>query len=129
MIIHHIGYLVKNMEKAVCDFTALGYRLETDICFDEPREIDLCFMRNSEYLIELVMPKSENSVAWNLLKKNGTGPYHICYQVDHLPSAIDEWKKKGFFEIAEPQEAVALSGRKVAFLTGRNIGMIELLEG
>ncbi|MDF3002082.1 MAG: Glyoxalase/bleomycin resistance protein/dioxygenase [Bacillota bacterium] len=128
MKIHHIGYLVKNIEAAIDEFIALGYQLTDEVCWDERRDIDLCFMRSGSYLIELVMPKSERSVVWNLLKKNGIGPYHICYETGSLPEALNELKLRGYVVISDPLEAVGISGRTVCFLTGRNAGMIELVE-
>ena len=128
MKIHHIGYLVKNIDAAISEFIALGYQLTDEVCYDERRDINLCFMSSGAYLIELVMPRSEHSVVWNLLKKNGIGPYHICYETEHLSEAVEELKRRGYILIADPLEAVGISGRKVCFLTGRTAGMIELVE-
>ncbi len=44
MEIHHIGYLVKNMNKAVSAFEALGYDLTTPPTWDDARKAHLCFM-------------------------------------------------------------------------------------
>ena len=42
--IHHIGYLVKNIDKSKSVFLALGYQVEQDMIYDEYRGVDICFM-------------------------------------------------------------------------------------
>lgn len=46
MKVHHIGYAVKNLEKAIDDFSSLGYRLVSDIVDDAIRNVRICFMEN-----------------------------------------------------------------------------------
>jgi methylmalonyl-CoA/ethylmalonyl-CoA epimerase len=42
--VHHIGYLVKKLDKAKATFEALGYK-SGDITHDETRGIDICFLK------------------------------------------------------------------------------------
>lgn len=128
MKIHHIGYLIKNMDKGIESFTDMGYSVKEKVCYDSMRDIDLCFMENQGYVVELVCPKSENSIAWRLMKKYGNAPYHICYTVENMEAAIEELQGRGYVMTAKPAEAVGIQGKRVAFLTGRDMGMIELLE-
>ena len=44
MRIHHIGYLVKKMDKAVKAFLNLGYTLVQDVVLDDYRQVTICFM-------------------------------------------------------------------------------------
>ena len=76
---HHIGYLVKNMEKSMNQFRALGYELCSDVVYDKYRDIDICFMKNNGYVVELIVPKSEVSVVAKLQKNWGFAlPYLLC---------------------------------------------------
>jgi methylmalonyl-CoA/ethylmalonyl-CoA epimerase len=131
--IDHIGYLVKDIDKAIAEFEQLGYVRRGEVCYDEVRRADMAFIENSGYVVEVVAPRDEASVVWNLLKRNGSGPYHICYETDDIKEAeslITKMSKgEGFLRIQSEQEAPALGGRKVSFYVGRNIGMIELVEG
>jgi len=61
MKIHHIGYLVKSMEKAQKTFTELGYRIEQETVYDDYRQIDICFLEKDGYRIELVCPGTATS--------------------------------------------------------------------
>lgn len=125
--IHHIGYLVKNMEKAKQTFTALGYQTKQDTVCDPIRDVTICFLEKDGYRIELVSPVSETSVVAGLLKKYKNCPYHICYEAADYESASAALSSAGFLAIDTPTEAPALAGRKVAFFSSPAIGMVELL--
>ncbi|RDU22110.1 hypothetical protein DWV06_16405 [Anaerosacchariphilus polymeriproducens] len=126
--IHHIGYLVKNIEDSIQVFEALGYVKETEIINDEARGIYICFLIKDGYRVELVSPINENSTVSGLIKKLGNTPYHICYEVEKIEEAIDSLKKQKYVLLQKPKEAVAIEGKRVAFLYEKNIGMIELVE-
>ena len=125
--IHHIGYLVKKIEKAKKTFEALGYLVEQDTVYDDIRKVDICFLVKNGYRVELVSPVSEDSVVAGLLKKYKNAPYHICYEADDPETAYEELTANGFAAIDTPTPAPALGGRKVVFLTSPLIGMVELI--
>lgn len=54
--IHHIGYLVKKIEKAKKSFEALGYLVEQDTVYDDIRKVNICFLVKDGYRVELVSP-------------------------------------------------------------------------
>ena len=125
--IHHIGYLVKKIEKAKKSFEALGYLVEQDTVYDDIRKVDICFLVKNGYRVELVSPVSEDSVVAGLLKKYKNAPYHICYEADSPEAAYAELTENGFAAIDTPTPAPALGGRKVVDLTSPRIGMVELI--
>lgn len=126
--IHHIGYLVKNVFEAVDTFLDMGYEKESDIVYDKFRDIDICFLLKEGYRVELVAPKSKESVVGKLYKKIGNAPYHICYEVCDLEQSIEEYIGKGFIIWDEPNIAPALDNHHVVFLMERHMGIVELLE-
>lgn len=128
MRIHHIGYLVKKIDKAVLAFKDLGYEIEKSVIFDEYRQIDICFMVKDRYRIELVSPKNKDSVVYGLLKKYGNSPYHVCYICDDIEEEAMELTDKGYIKCDNSHEAVAIDNHKVCFLIHPYLGMIELLE-
>lgn len=125
--IHHIGYLVKKIEKAKKTFESLGYLVEQDTVRDEIRKVDICFLIKDGYRVELVSPFSEDSVVAGLLKKYKNAPYHICYESDDPDASYRELTENGFAAIDTPTPAPALGSCKVVFLTSPVIGMIELI--
>lgn len=128
MEIDHIGYAVKNIEKAKAKFEILGYSFN-EIIKDEDRNIYICFGNNENTRIELVSPivKGESPVD-GALSKMGPTPYHICYKTRDIDKDIEELTSKGFLLIIKPKEAIAFGGSKVAFLMNLQVGMIELVE-
>ncbi|MCR5667219.1 MAG: VOC family protein [Eubacterium sp.] len=128
MKIDHVGYLVKNIDKAAEAFLVLGYQSVSERTHDEIREVDIEFFEKDGYVIELVSPYTKESVVANLIKTYKNSPYHICYTVPNLEVAIEELRGKGFVAIDDPTPAPAFSNRKVCFLMHVRAGMIELLE-
>lgn len=125
--IHHIGYLVKKIEKAKQTFEALGYLVEHDTVRDEIRKVDICFLIKDGYRVELVSPASEDSVVSGLMKKYKNAPYHICYEAVDPEAAYRALTTNGFAAIDTPTPAPALGGCEVVFLTSPVIGMVELI--
>lgn len=128
MKIHHIGYLVKKMDRSISAFRNLGFEVEADTVEDTFRGINICFMVKDGYRVELVCPNSKESVVYDLQKKYGNSPYHICYICDDMQTEIKELRSKGYVAFNEPHEAVALGYQLVCFLIHPYLGMIELLE-
>lgn len=128
MKVHHIGYLVKDINNAVKEFQALDYKIHSEISYDIYRDIDICFMKNG-YLTELISPKSEKSIVYNLLKKIGNSPYHICYTSDNIEQDIADLIKKGYIVINDFCPAPCIGQEaSVIFLYNKFIGIIELLK-
>ncbi|MBR0429519.1 MAG: VOC family protein [Lachnospiraceae bacterium] len=128
MKVHHIGYFVKNIEKGKRSFIDLGYEVEQDVVRDEYRGIDIAFLVKDGYRVELVSPYTVESVVYDLRKRMGNSPYHICYEVADLDAAIGELQAQRFVVTQEPHEAVAIDGKRVCFLIHGQIGIIELVE-
>ena len=128
MKVHHIGYLVKNISKTEKKFLELGYEVESSTKFDEIRNIDIEFLVNGDYRVELIEPKGEESPMYPLLKRYKNTPYHLCYEVENIDEAIAELQGKHYTVIQEPNIAPCIEGKKVAFLNNISMGIIELVE-
>lgn len=94
MRVHHIGYIVDNMLNAIREFAALGYEIIQETQYDSKRDIDITFIENNGMVIELVMPKSKESVIYKLAGKFKNMPYHICYESKNLQNEIKELEKE-----------------------------------
>lgn len=128
MRIHHIGYLVKNIDKAQRFFLELGYEIKCNKIYDEYRKINILFLSKDGYEIELVSSASPDSVVANLYKHVKNSPYHICYETKNFEQKLKHLTDNGYVQIGNPCVAPALNNKKVVFLMNSNIGMIELLE-
>lgn len=136
MVVDHIGYLCKDIEKSIEAFERLGYTKKTEIINDNqpyegnpPRNVYLCFMQLGDTCIELVSPNgTEPSAIGARLLKQGEGPYHICYRVENLAKALQELSLEGWITATAPAPAIAFGQAPVAFLFKNSVGMIELVE-
>ncbi len=128
MKIHHVGYLVKNIEKARVRFLSLGYEVERPVKYDEIRDVDIEFLVNDGYRVELIQPLSDKSPMYPLLKRFKNAPYHMCYVTEDLEKSVEELTGNGFTVIQEPEVAPCIDGKKVVFLNNISVGIIELVE-
>ncbi|MBP3476330.1 MAG: VOC family protein [Lachnospiraceae bacterium] len=128
LTVHHIGYLVKKIEKAIQTFQSLGYEIEQETTYDDIRKVNICFLIKDGYRIELVSPVSEDSVVSGLMKKYKNCPYHICYETADFDTDYASLTANGFIAIDTPTSAPAMKGREVVFLNSATAGIIELLK-
>ena len=128
MKIHHIGYLVKKIEKSIKIFEELGFTLTKDIVLDEYRQADICFLEKDGYVVELVSPVSKDSVVAQLMKDLGNTPYHICYETENIEEEVNSLQEQHYVVCSEINSAPAIDNKKVCFMINPHIGMIELLE-
>ena len=128
MKIHHVGYLVKKIDKAIKAFEGLGYVVTQETMLDEFRQVNICFLEKDGYAIELVSPASKESVVSNLMKKLGNTPYHICYETDDFDGDVARLEEQHYTICSERHEAPAIQGRDVCFMIHPFMGMIELVE-
>jgi methylmalonyl-CoA/ethylmalonyl-CoA epimerase len=128
MKVHHIGYAVKNLQQALDMFQMLDYDIVAPPVKDEKRKVEIAFVKNNGYLVELISPLNAESPIQNYLGKIGNTPYHLCYEVDKIDETIAELRSKRFLIVESPSEAVAMNDRKVAFMFNPKYGLLELLE-
>lgn len=128
LTVHHIGYLVKKIDKAIQAFQSLGYETEQDTVYDDIRKVNICFLVKDGCRVELVSPVSEDSVVAGLMKKYKNCPYHICYEAADFDADYAALTANGFIAIDSLTPAPALNGREVVFLNSAVIGIVELLK-
>lgn len=135
MKVDHIGYLVKDMDRAAEAFAELGFAPVTEVIRDDVpdsagnvRNVLLRFLENAGTVVELVAPLGEDSDVFNRLQTCGEGPYHICYAVDDLAASMEAMRAKKWRVLRRPSPAVAFGGAPVAFLVKKGAGIVELVE-
>ena len=127
--IHHIGYAVKDIDKAIDKFASLGYAIP-EKQEDVSRNVTIVFAEKDGYCVELISPlcSEKPSPVDSILKKNGSTPYHICYEVDNIQEACAVLKKERYLMISDISPAPAINDRNVVFLHNAAVGIIELVE-
>lgn len=128
--LHHIGILVRNMDKAARHYVSqLGYVLRSNVLHDPVQTAHVQFLKlqdDSSYL-ELVAPDGPDSKLSNQLKKGG-GLNHLCYAVGNIEECCERLIAGGMFSLQNPVDAVAFPGRRIAWLMGRDGIPVELVE-
>lgn len=96
---------------------------------DPVQDVRICFLsKEGMPTVELLQPVDDKSPVNNVLKKNGTAPYHCCYAVDDMEQAIRDLESQKYMIVSMPAPAVAFGGDRVCFLYHRYVGLIELVE-
>lgn len=126
--LHHIGYAVPDIGKAICELSALGWKARGSETDDVKRQVRIAFMELNGLLIELVSPLSTGSPIYKFLQKGCGSLYHLCYAVDSIADAERELKDAGFLPFRKAAPAPAIEGRCVEFMFSKSIGVIELVE-
>jgi len=127
MKIDHIGYAVRNIDKARAAMEALGYVFDATIP-DPARNIYIAFGELDGYRVELVAPMSAGSPVDLQLEKIGPMPYHICYKSADLESDIRKLQESRFKVTVPPAPAVAFGNKRVVFMYSLPVGLIEIVE-
>ncbi len=77
--------------------------------------------------LELVAPNGPDSKLSSALAK-GEGLHHLCYEVDDIEAACVALRRQKMALLSAPAPAVAFTGRRVAWLLGRDRLLTELVE-
>jgi methylmalonyl-CoA/ethylmalonyl-CoA epimerase len=127
--LHHVGILVPNLESWGEAYAAsLGLAQNGEIVHDPIQKVRVQFWRDdAANLVELIEPAAADSPAWGELKKGG-GLNHLCYEVDDIERRVEEAVTGGAILAVSPVPAAAFSGRRIAFLFFRKLGLIEFVE-
>jgi methylmalonyl-CoA/ethylmalonyl-CoA epimerase len=129
--LHHIGYVVENIERAAPRFiSSLGVEWDEVVFADPNQKVKVTFLKSEpgSPLIELVEPNAEDSPVNSFLRKNGPGLHHLCYEVKGLELAMAELRSKGALVAKSPKPAIAFRGRRIAWLLSTDKLLLELLE-
>lgn len=127
MKIDHIGYAVRDIDKAKKSFEILGYVFEETI-EDRDRNIYIAFGEMDGYRIELVAPISEESPVDTHLSKIGPTPYHICYKSDNIEADIESLTANRYKVLIPLAPAIAFGNKRVVFMYSLAVGLIEIVE-
>ena len=129
MNFHHIGIATHDIEETTKKFNLFGYQSSTDKFYDPIQNVYITFMEKlNAPRLELVAPVDQDSPILNTLNKNGTTPYHFCYEVDDIVKEVETLKKMKFLMVSKILPAVAFNNRLICFLYSKESGLIELLN-
>jgi len=128
MILHHVGIVVKNLEKAIDKYQKSFNTVSSLTVYDDIQKSKLALVSIGTEIVELIEPASNDSPVANFLKKINGGIHHLCFETEDIQSDIKAFREKGALIVCKPVPAILFNGRKVCFLYFGDGLLIELLE-
>jgi|ADurb_Gly_02_Slu_FD_contig_41_967363_length_788_multi_3_in_0_out_0_1 methylmalonyl-CoA/ethylmalonyl-CoA epimerase len=128
MKMHHIAIATHCIDSVLLKYQYLGYSIG-ELIQDTKRNVQICFIKNGDFTLELVEPLSDNSPVSAILKNSVQDSlYHICYSVENIEKTIENLEKQGYLKISSLDFAPAIHNRRVVFMFEKDLGLIELVE-
>lgn len=119
---------VKDIAMTAFVYVQGGYS-QSAITFDPVQNVNICWLTKDDMpTVELLAPVDESSPVCKILEKNGVTPYHMCYIVENIDTAVADLRKMKYTVVVKSVEAPAIMNSKVCFLFNKNVGLIELVE-
>ncbi|OGA36095.1 MAG: hypothetical protein A3G80_01095 [Betaproteobacteria bacterium RIFCSPLOWO2_12_FULL_62_13b] len=129
MRLHHVGIVVDDICRHGASYAAqLTLRPLSPIVIDPIQRVQVQLWGDTHGpRLELIQPSEDFSPVSRFLKKGG-GLSHLCFEVEDIVAAVENARAEGAICLQDPVPAAAFGGRRVAFVIGREIGLIEFLE-
>jgi methylmalonyl-CoA/ethylmalonyl-CoA epimerase len=128
--LHHVGIVVKNIQKSLGELTQyLDFESTTVPSLVGSQKVNICFLKTNNVFLELIEPAEENTPISNFIKKGG-GFHHLCFEVDDIHLELEKMKKNGARIIVDVVNG--FEERLTAFvmldMKNTNCNLIELAE-
>ena len=125
MVLHHVGLIVDNIEKAS---TRLVTGEKVNEVYDPLQDARLVLFENfgSSYL-ELIEPQSEKSPTWNQLQVHSNHINHLCYSLLNRGQVEALISNKKLMTVSSWMPALLFPQSEVIFCYSRAKIMMEFL--
>lgn len=123
--IHHIGLIVKSIDKSINIYRKLNYIQISEIIYDKIQNIKVCFVQSEDrtQVLELIESLDETSSIYHFKD----GYHHICYEVNNQ-NFLDNFKNLNIGKIfTKPMRATAIKNKQVVFGCLNNGIFVEFL--
>ena len=128
MKLHHIGIIVKDIQKSLGELAKYFEFQETTIpTLVKSQKVNVCFLRSSDVYIELIEPIEDDSPVKSIAETGG-GFHHLCFEVDDILKSIDKLKTDGARILGDGKPKIGAHGKPVIFLHPKDFNgtLIEL---
>jgi methylmalonyl-CoA/ethylmalonyl-CoA epimerase len=123
----HLGYVVRDMDRAIRRFEAEGAEMIIPPTDDPLQRVACCLLRcDGAVDIELVAPLVPGDSPVESRLKRGGGLDHICYLVDNVADALLAEDAAGSITVCAPTYAVTFD-RQIAFVQRRSGLVVEFM--
>jgi methylmalonyl-CoA/ethylmalonyl-CoA epimerase len=127
-IFHHVGIATPDIKGSIRFYQELGYT-SSEIYNDPEQKAAIALLRRPDGpVLELISPTDKTSPVQAWVDRIRCGAYHVCYEVNELEEGMSFLEDRGSLLVYGPVPAIAFGLRRVAFLWGKESGLVELLE-
>jgi len=126
--LHHIGFVSTDIAKTVRAFEKiLGAELVSSPFLDKVQRVNEVNVRIGDTVIQIFEPVVTPSPVNHFLEKRGEGLHHLCFEVESIREALDEFRARGAKVVWEPFDT--FEDYQAAFLEPHEAGglLIELV--
>lgn len=129
MKIDHLGIAVRSISESLGFYRGV---LGLEVAGSETVEdqgVNVALLTVGESRIELLEPFSEETPVGRFIARRGEGLHHICYEVEDLPSKLDDLRSRGV-RLLDGYPRRGAEGKLVAFLHPASAHgvLVELVE-
>lgn len=127
--LHHIGYVVSDMERSIRQFEREGAVVTIGPTDDPLQRVTCALLRLVDgSALELVAPTDEADSPLASRLRRGGGYDHLCFAVADVRAALGAEVDDGATIVCEPVHAVTF-GETVGFVLRRTGMLIEYMSG
>jgi methylmalonyl-CoA/ethylmalonyl-CoA epimerase len=112
--LHHVGYVVSDLDAAAKSYAALGFRAGERHEIAEQKIVAMTFQSGSGWL-ELIQPTDPEGPIARYMAKRGEGTHHVAFEVDDITAELERLKAAGVRLIDETPRRGAHNWR-IAFI-------------
>jgi len=129
MRLHHVGIVVRDLAAYGASCQAfLGMQPASPAVHDPIQKVRIQFWcDDTGKLLELVEPVGADSPVQEALRKGG-GLNHLCFEVENIEAGISAALERGAIPVSGVVPAVAIDGRRIAFLFLPDLNLVEFVE-
>lgn len=123
MILHHVGYVVKDVDMFARGFPGLTHEKTIE---DPVQMAKISMYQLPNARLEFIQPLTPDAFTYGFLEKNGEGLHHICYDgvgSDQIDAVL---RQSRMLKLRGPIHAV-LFDRPVVFAMTRQRSIVEFL--
>ena len=123
MRLHHVGYVVRDMEAYAQTFPGLRFERAVD---DPLQQARLALYDAGGCYVELIQPNGPGAFTWAHLERSGEGMHHICYEGIRGAELDALLLEHRMLKVRGPMHA-PLFDREVMFAMTRKKALVEFL--
>ncbi|HYJ31067.1 MAG TPA: VOC family protein [Allosphingosinicella sp.] len=123
MRLHHVGYVVRDIEAFAEGFPGLALERTVD---DPLQRARLALYEAGGTYVELIQPEGPGAFTWAHLERAGEGMHHVCYEGVGAEEVDELLARHRMLKIRGPMHA-PLFDRPVLFAMTRKKAIVEFI--